>query len=248
MKQDTVRGKPLRRRGFYLLPNLLTTSGLFAGFYAIIAVTQGRFENAAVAIFIAMLADSLDGRVARLTNTQTDFGVQYDTLADMVSFGVATAFLPYKWALAGLGKLGWLAAFLFVAATALRLARFNVKTAITDKRYFQGLPSTAAAGVIAGMVWCADEYAFIGPNHRVFVLLVTVGLAFAMVSNVCYYSFKDSGTKGRVPFIALLLLVVMFVCIAWDPGLVLFLIFFGYACSGPALALYRRYKKRRETK
>jgi len=151
-----------RRRGIYLLPNLFTTAALFAGFFAIISAIQGRFEVAAVAIFIAMILDGLDGRVARMTNTQTEFGAEYDSLSDMVSFGVAPALVVYLWGLSTLGKVGWLAAFIYTAGAALRLARFNTQAVSIDKRYFQGLPSSAAVAVVFGMVWVVIEYGFSG--------------------------------------------------------------------------------------
>jgi CDP-diacylglycerol---serine O-phosphatidyltransferase len=235
----------LRGRGIYLLPNLLTTATLFAAFYSMIAILKGRVEMAAIAIFIAMLADSLDGRVARLTNTQTNFGVQYDSLADMVAFGVASAFLVYNWALAGLGKLGWLAAFLFVAATALRLARFNTQAVSADKRYFQGLPCPAAAGVLAGLVWATNEYQLAGQMLSPVVLVLTILLAVAMVSNMRYHSFKQLDSQRKVSFVTVLAIVLLFVCIAIDPAVILFLLFFIYALSGPVITIYHRRKKKR---
>ncbi len=234
----------LRRRGIYLLPNLLTTTSLFAGFYSMIMVLNGHFERAAIAIFVAMLADSLDGRVARLTNTQTAFGVQYDSLADMASFGVATAFLVYNWFLIDLGKLGWLAAFVFTAATALRLARFNTQAVSADKRYFQGLPCPPAAGVLAAMVWCASEYQLDGRAVMIFALVTTLALAFAMVSNIRYSSFKELD-KGKVPFITVLVVVLLFACIAIDPAPILCLTLFSFALSGPILTISRRRKQQR---
>ena len=219
------------RRGIYILPNLFTTAGLFFGFFAIIQATKGKFELAALAIFIAMVMDGLDGRIARMTNTTSDFGAEYDSLVDVIAFGLTPALVMYEWVLGGMGKLGWLAAFVYVAATALRLARFNTQKA-ADKRFFQGLPSPAAAAVLAAWVWMMDEYGFQGVAVNAVSWLVTVGTAAAMVSNVKYYSFKDLDLKGKIPFVKLLIIVLAFVLIALDPPRMLFLIFFGYFVSG----------------
>lgn len=233
-----------RRRGIYLLPNLFTIAGLFAGFYAIVTAMEGYFNYAAVAIFVAMIMDFFDGRVARLTNTQSAFGAELDSLSDMVSFGVAPALVIYSWSLEGLGKLGWLAAFIFAAAGALRLARFNTQVLVADKRYFQGLPIPAAAGVLASMVWlCVDSEIF-GDVVSVMTAVLAIIIAILMVSNVRYYSFKEIDLKGRVPFVAILLVVLAFVGISLDPPKILFLIFFCYALSGPILTLYSLHKKR----
>ena len=234
----------LRERGIFLLPNLLTTVSLFAGFYSIVSVLKAHFSIAAIAIFVSMIADCLDGRVARLTNTQTAFGVQYDSLADMVTFGVATPFLVYIWALTGLGKIGWLAAFLFVAATALRLARFNTQAASADKRYFQGLPCPSAAAVLVSLVWCAHEYAIAGKSIALLVLLLTLALAFAMVSTLRYHSFKKIDIKGRISFVTVLMTVVIIAGVALNPPLILFLIFLAYAASGPVLTITHLRRKR----
>lgn len=233
-----------RRRGIYLLPNLFTTAGLFAGFYAIVAAMNGRFEAAAVAIFIAMVMDGIDGRLARLTHTQTDFGAEYDSMADMVSFGLAPALVMYTWGLSTLGKIGWLAAFIYAAGAALRLARFNTQVGIADKRYFQGLASPAAAGIIAGMVWLGADYGVHGSKVMIPALIITVLAAVLMVSNVRYHSFKELDLKGKVPFVALLILVLAFVFISTDPPKVLFALFFLYALSGPVFTLIQRRKKR----
>lgn len=219
------------RRGIYILPNLFTTAGLFFGFFAIIQATKGRFEFAAIAVFIAMLMDGLDGRIARMTNTTSDFGAEYDSLADVIAFGLTPALVMYEWVLGDMGKLGWLAAFVYVAATALRLARFNTQK-IADKNYFQGLPSPAGAAVLAAWVWMMDEYGFQGAAVNVVSWVVTVGTAAAMVSNIRYYSFKDLDLKGKIPFVKLLVIVLAFVLIALDPPRMLFLIFFGYFVSG----------------
>ncbi len=236
---------PKRRRGIYLLPNLFTTAGLFAGFYAIIAATKGRFEAAAIAIFVAMIMDSLDGRIARMTNTQSDFGKEYDSLSDMVAFGLAPALVMYEWVLTGLGKLGWLAAFIYAAGAALRLARFNVQHAVANKRYFQGLASPAAAGVLGGMIWVGDDFGLReATGIPVLAAIMTVVVALLMVSNVRYRSFKDLDLRGKVPFVAVLLLVLIFAFISIDPPQVLFALFFGYAVSGPVNTLVFLRKRR----
>lgn len=233
-----------RGRGIYLLPNLFTTAGLFAGFYAIVAAMEGLFDIAAIAIFVAMIMDSLDGRVARLTNTQSAFGAELDSLSDMVSFGIAPALVIYSWSLKSLGKLGWLAAFIFAAATALRLARFNTQLGTADKRYFQGLPSPAGAGIIAGIVWLSVETAIPGASITLLIATLTVLTALVMVSNIRYHSFKQVDLKGRVPFVTILLVVLTFVGISLDPPKVLFLIFFSYGLSGPLFTLWNLRKTR----
>jgi len=233
-----------RRRGIYLLPNLFTIAGLFAGFYAIVIAMEGYFNYAAIAIFVAMIMDFFDGRVARLTNTQSAFGAELDSLSDMVSFGVAPALVIYSWSLEGLGKLGWLAAFIFAAAGALRLARFNTQVLIADKRYFQGLPIPAAAGVLASMVWLCVDSEILGDGVSMITAVLAILIAILMVSNVRYYSLKEIDLKGRVPFVAILLVVLAFVGISLDPPKILFLIFFCYALSGPILTLHALYKAR----
>ena len=243
-KQD----KQQRRRGIYLLPNLFTTAALFAGFYAIVAATKGHFETAAIAIYVAMLLDGLDGRVARLTNTQSDFGAEYDSLADMISFGLAPALVMYEWALSGMGKLGWLAAFIYTASAALRLARFNTQVGISDKRYFQGLASPAAAAIVAGMVWVGDIYVPDGPVLQYTSLVMTLAAGLLMVSNVRYHSFKGIDLKGKVPFMAMLIIVAVFVLVTYDPPSVLFSIFLVYALSGPVMTLVQLRKRRAERK
>lgn len=253
MDQNSVPESPeiKQRRGIYLLPNLLTTAALFAGFYAIVAAMSMRFQPAAIAIFVAMVFDGLDGRVARMTNTQSDFGTQYDSLSDMVSFGLAPALVMYEWSLmhlAGVGwlwaKLGWLAAFVYAAGAALRLARFNTQVGIADKRYFQGLPSPSAAAVVAGMVWVGADLEISGADVMFPALVVTSAIGVLMVSNVRYYSFKDVDLKNRVPFMAVLAVVLVFVLISIDPPRVLFTLFLLYALSGPVLYLIRLYRKR----
>ena len=251
--QNTSQDKPVKKRsrGIYLLPNLITTAALFAGFYGIIAGTQGKFELACVAIFIAMILDALDGRVARMTNTQTEFGAEYDSLADMGSFGLAPALVMYEWSLSSLvnvsftfGKLGWLAAFLYVASGALRLARFNTKASNTDKRYFQGLPSPAAAGVVVGFVWACFDNGITGESVSLFALPIIVFSGVMMVSNVSYYSFKDIDFHNKVPFMAMLIVVLVFVFAAIDPPIALFSCFMIYALSGPIISVLRRFRKR----
>ena len=232
-----------RHRGIYLLPNLFTTGALFAGFYAIVAGMKGQFEPAAIGLFVAMIMDGLDGRVARLTGTQSAFGAQYDSLADMVSFGLAPALVSFNWALSSFGKLGWLAAFIYVAATALRLARFNTKLDTADKRYFIGLSCTAAAGVVAGMVWIGTELDISAKRISTIVALMLIGLAILMVSNLRYYSFKEVDFKNHVPFFAVLVVVLLFSVIAWNPPAILFLMFFLYAMSGPGLWLKRKWNR-----
>jgi len=235
------------KRGVYLLPNILTTFGLFAGFFAIVLATKGQYADAAVAIFIAMLWDGLDGRVARLTNTQSEFGEQYDSMADLVSFGVAPALLMYFYLFENLGKIGWIAAFIYVAAGALRLARFNTQIGVEDKRYFQGLPSPAAAALIAGMVWAKE---MIGPSVyddqyltvSAWIILVSAGIL--MVSNVRYYSFKEINFKGRSSFKLLLLATLILVVISLWPSAILFIFFFAYAISGLIMTTVEIRKKR----
>lgn len=237
-----------KKRSIYLLPNLLTTVGLFAGFYAVVAAMKGYFSDAAIAIFIAMIADGLDGRVARLTNTESDFGGQYDSLSDMVAFGVAPALVVYSWALMTLGKLGWLAAFLYTAGTALRLARFNAESSVVaDKQFFKGLPSPAAAGFIAGMVWLGRELGFNVHDFALAIGLLTVLIGCLMVSNFRYYSFKKFDFKNHVPFVAMVIVVAIFVFISVDPPSVLFFLFFVYAFSGPVMSfiIWRQARKKR---
>jgi CDP-diacylglycerol--serine O-phosphatidyltransferase len=220
-------------RGIYLLPNLLTTAGLFSGFYAVVMSMNGQFENAAIAIFVAMIFDGLYGRVARMTNTQSAFGAEYDSMADMVSFGVAPALIAYNFGLSELGKFGWLAAFIYVACAALRLARFNTQIGMSDNRYFQGLASPAAAALISGMVWVSMEYDIGGNDYGVIVAIITGITGLLMVSNFKYNSFKEVDWSGKVPFVALLLIMMVFIIVATAPSLVLFIVFILYAIAGP---------------
>lgn len=233
-----------RSRGIYLLPNLFTTAALFAGFYAIVAAMQGLFEKAAVAVFVAMVLDGFDGRVARWTNTQSDFGAEYDSLSDMVSFGLAPALVMYQWSLHGLGKPGWLAAFIYAAAAALRLARFNTQVGIADKRFFQGLASPSAAAIVAGAVWVGDSYGVKGADFQWLTFFLTIAAGVLMVSNVRYYSFKNLDLKGKVPFVVVLGVVLVFVLISIDPPQVLFGIFFLYALSGPVMTVVMYMRRR----
>lgn len=242
--------KERRRRGIYLLPNLFTTAALFSGFYAVLAAMNGKFEHAAIAIFIAMILDGLDGRVARMTNTQTAFGAEYDSLSDMVAFGLAPALVSYVWSLDNLGKVGWMAAFVYTAAAALRLARFNTQVGIADKRYFQGLPSPAAAAVIAGSVWVAVEYGIAGEDVSILVGILTVASGLLMVSNVRYNSFKEIDLKGKIPFVSVVIMALALAIVVVQPATVLFVIFMTYAISGPVLTLkhlQQRRKSRRKS-
>jgi len=231
-----------RRRGIYLLPNLFTLTALFAGFYAIIAAMKGHFEIAAIAVFIGMVMDTLDGRVARLTNTQTEFGAQLDSLSDMVSFGVAPAVILYAWGLNTLGKAGWLITFVYAACVALRLARFNVQHATSDKRYFVGLPCPPAAAVIASLIWSVDQYALNMTGIYVATAILTVIVSLLMVSNIRYYSFKDVDLKNKVPFVVILLIVLFFVLISVDPALILLVSSLGFALSGLVMYAWRWQK------
>ena len=237
-----------RRRGIYLLPNLFTTAALFCGFYAIVAAINARFEPAAIAMFVAMFLDGMDGRIARMTNTQSDFGEQYDSLSDLVSFGLAPALVMYQWSLYSLGKLGWLAAFVYAATAALRLARFNTQAATEDKRFFQGLPSPASAALLAGFIWLgvANDLND-GSNLIAITFPLTLAAGLLMVSNIRYHSFKQFDLKGRVPFMTILGLVLILALIALRPSIVLFLLAFIYALSGPimTLLLIRRHRAKR---
>jgi CDP-diacylglycerol--serine O-phosphatidyltransferase len=238
------------RRGIYLLPNLFTTAALFAGFYAIIVALKGQFAPAAIAILVAMVLDALDGRVARMTNTQSDFGGEYDSLADMVSFGVAPALIVYEWSLTHVGafaaswdKLGWLAAFLYVGCTALRLARFNTQIGKADKRFFQGLASPSAAAVMVGMVWFTRDLGISGRELMIVAFAVTIGSGLLMVSNIPYYSFKEFGSGRRIPFMALVAVILVFVFTSIDPPKVIFAGFALYALSGPVWWTWRRLRR-----
>ena len=234
---DNAGQRQRQRRGIYLLPNMITTAGLFAGFYSIVAAMNGRFEPAAVAIFVAMIMDGIDGRVARLTHTQSEFGVQYDSLSDMVCFGLAPALVMYEWSLksmisVGWAKLGWLAAFIYTASAALRLARFNAQVATAEKSYFRGLPSPSAAGVLAGLVWAATDLGIPGKDLVYLVFVLTIATGMLMVSNIRYFSFKEFNVKNRVSVLALLVVVLLYAFASIDPPKVLFSGFMIYAISG----------------
>ncbi len=231
------------KRGIYLLPNLFTITALFAGFYAIVAAIKGHFDNAGIATFVATVMDALDGRVARLTHTQTAFGAELDSLSDVVCFGVAPALIVYLWGLDSLGKAGWLIAFVFAMSVALRLARFNTQQASADKRYFKGLACTAGAPILVSMVWSLDQYDLNNPLTHVVVAIVTVLVSILMISNVLYHSFKDFDLKNRVPFVVILLIVLFFVLSSVDPPLVWLILSLSYALSGPIFWLWRWRKK-----
>ena len=243
-KDGTPAPVPLRSRSIYLLPNAFTTAALFCGFYAIVMAMNGQFSNAAVAIFAAMVLDATDGRVARLTNTQSEFGAQYDSLSDMVSFGAAPALIVYEWSLRGMGKLGWLAAFVYCAGAALRLARFNTNIAVVDKRFFQGLPSPAAAALVAGFIWLMDDLRIAGADFNWLSWAITVYAGLTMVTNVPFYSFKDINFRKSVPFITIFLIVLIFVAVSSDPPKVLFGLFVIYGLSGYGVFFWQWFKGR----
>ncbi len=233
-----------RRKAIYLLPNLFTTGALFAGFFAILRAIQGDFEQAAMAIFVAMILDGLDGRVARLTNTQSDFGVQYDSLSDVISFGLAPAVIVFQWSLNGIGdRWGMLGAFVFVAAAAVRLARFNVQVETVDKKYFVGLASPAAAAVLMGMVWFFEEHGIAFQENIGWVWIITVVTGLLMVSSMPYYSFKSVSPQIRVSFLSVPLLILLFVLALKDFPLTLWLIASAYALSAPLWFIARRVRK-----
>ncbi len=228
-----------RHRGIYLLPNLFTTGALFSGFYAILNAINGNFEAAAIAIFVAMILDGLDGRVARLTHTESDFGAEYDSLSDMVAFGLAPSLVIYLWSMQSSGKLGWLAAF--------RLARFNTQVGTADKRFFQGLPSPSAAAVLAACVWLGVDKGVTGNNLSLLTSMLTVAIGLLMVSNLRYHSFKQIDFRGKVPFVFVVAMMLGFAVIFLQPPLVLFFLFLGYALSGPLLTLWqRRFRRKRK--
>ena len=237
-------GRTMRQRGIYLLPNLFTTGALFAGFYAIIAGMRGDFEAAAIAIFFAMLFDGLDGRIARLTQTSSKFGAEYDSLSDMVSFGVAPALVVYSWGLSGLGKFGWSVAFIYAACAALRLARFNTQIDTADKAWFTGLASPPAAAAIAALVWVFNDVGIAGADIpgevAVLAAVLTAVIGILMIANVPYYSFKTIDPQGRVPFAVIILIVLVFGLVMMDPPRVLLAAALIYAASGPLMLLRRK--------
>lgn len=238
--EDLVGRK--RRKGIYILPNLFTLAALFGGFYAIVMAMNGRFDQAAIGVFCAMVLDSLDGRVARMTNTQSAFGEQMDSLSDMVSFGAAPALIAYVWGLTSLGRWGWIGAFVYCACAALRLARFNVNTAVVDKRFFQGLPSPAAAALVAGFIWLMNDAGIDGFDVRwiTFALMLFAGLT--MVTNVPFYSFKDISMKRSVPFAVIVLVALGIAVINIHPPTVMFALFVMYGLSGYAVYGWRKTK------
>lgn len=237
--RKSLMNPELRRRGIYLLPNLLTTAALFAGFYAIVQAMTGRFEHAAVAIFVAMVFDGLDGRVARLTRTQSAFGAEYDSLSDMVSFGAAPALIVFEWAMKGMGKWGWIAAFVYCAGAALRLARFNTNIGVVDKRYFQGLPSPAAAALVAGFVWIVNDLNIPGEVVRWYAFALALFCGITMVSTLRYWSGKDINLRRSVPFMVLPVIVLGYVLVSSYPPGVLFGLFLCYALSGYVMAAWQ---------
>ncbi len=238
----------LRRKGIYVLPNAITLAALFAGFYSIVMAMNGRFDISAIGIFVAAVLDSMDGRVARMTNSQSAFGEQMDSLCDMVSFGAAPALIMYEWALRDLGKMGWVPAFVYIAGAALRLARFNTNIAVVDKRFFQGLPSPAAAALVVGFVWAMDTFDFKGGAEgkwlawTAFALTLFAGLT--MVTNLPFYSFKDISFKRTVPFVAIVAIALGIAFITISPPVVLFGLFVLYGISGYAVYVRKRLKGR----
>lgn len=233
MKNDGVAKKSPRKRGIYLLPNILTTANLFCGFYGMLASMQGAYELAAVLLVVAMILDSLDGRIARMTNTMSKFGAEFDSLADLVTFGVAPAILAYSWALAAYGKWGWLVAFLFVVCGALRLARFNIQIGIIESKVFNGLPIPGAASVIATGIMLYFYLGGEGKHHDLAILMTVAALALLMVSNLKYYSFKDLNFFSRKPFMSFVLIVIILIIVAAEPQITLFTFSVGYGLSGP---------------
>ena len=234
----------ISRRGIYLLPNLLTTGALFSGYYAITSAIGGRYETAVIAIFVAMILDGLDGRVARLTHTESEFGVQYDSLSDMISFGAAPALVMYLWAFVGFGKVGLFAAFVHMAGGALRLARFNAQVGTADKRYFQGLPSPAAAAIIAGFIWICLAHGYDIEVVKYPAIVLTISTGLLMVSNFRYSSFKEIDFRGKVPFIVAISVMLAIAFVMAQPETMLFLLFLGYAISGPIVTLVMRRRRR----
>jgi CDP-diacylglycerol---serine O-phosphatidyltransferase len=246
---------PPRVRGVYWLPNLLTTGTLFAGFYSIVAAIDaaghGDFSRAAIAVYIAMLFDGLDGRVARWTNTQSEFGKQYDSLSDMVAFGLAPAIVVYQWGVARIaeygtfwGRFGWLAAFLYAVAAAMRLARFNSRT-VADKRYFEGLPSPSAAAAVAGFVWMSSDFKFAGLPALVLAFVITILIGILMVSKFSYWSGKEVNTRGRIPWVYAAVIPLIYIIVSLSPES-LFTLFGLYAASAPMYWVWRRVRRRRK--
>jgi CDP-diacylglycerol---serine O-phosphatidyltransferase len=237
-----------KRKGLYILPNAISLAALFASFYAIVMAMNGRFEAAAIGVFCAAVLDSLDGRVARMTNTQSAFGEQMDSLCDMVSFGLAPALIIYIWALQGIGRFGWMAAFVYCAAAALRLARFNVNIGVVDKRYFQGLPSPAAAALVMGLIWVMDDAGFTGVARAGWLawtaFTVTMYAGLSMVTNAPFYSFKAVDRRRTVPFVVIVAIALAIAVINIHPPIVLFALFCLYGVSGYVVYAYRKSKGR----
>ena len=233
------------RRGIYLLPNLFTVGAMFAGFYAIIAATHSNFDMAAIAILIAMLLDGLDGRVARLTQTQSEFGAQMDNMSDMLCFGVAPALVLYEWSLHGIGKIGWLAAFIYTVCTALRLARFLSLDDPTDKRFSRGLTTTAAAGFIASILWFCTKHNITGDSIKSLILAITLGVALLKVSTIPFYTFKNFYILNKIPFVSIVVIALAFAFIAIDPPDVFLILFGCYVLSGPTMSVVRYFKRRK---
>lgn len=247
--KNTPKSEIPRGRGIFLLPTSITLLGLFAGFYGIVAATKGQFTYAPMAIFLAMLLDGLDGRIARMTNTQTRFGAELDSISDMVTCGVAPALVVYFWSLHSLGKIGWLISFVYMASVALRLARFNARAQNSDKRFFQGLPSPAGAGILAGLVWLCHENVIYGPSVSIWVATVTTFTALMLVSSIPYRSFKDLSSLDNVPFVAVVAACLIFVLIAMNPPAVLFSAFMLFGLYGPVMKAWLFCaKKMRKTK
>ena len=246
--RKTLFNPELRRRGIYILPNLFTTAALFCGFFAIMQAMKGGFELAVIAIFLAMVLDGLDGRVARLTNTQSAFGAEYDSLSDMVSFGVAPALVTYSWALKDMGRLGWIAAFIYCAGAALRLARFNSSAEATDKRFFQGLPSPAAAALVAGFVWVMIDIGVPGVDVRWAACAIIVFAGITMVTSIRFYSFKDFNLRRSVPFVFIVVIALSMALLSYEPSVALFVLFMVYALSGYVIALLRFIRRKASVK
>ncbi|MCX7121370.1 MAG: phosphatidylcholine/phosphatidylserine synthase [Gammaproteobacteria bacterium] len=232
------------RRGIYLLPNLFTVGALFAGFYAIVASTHGKFDTAAIAIFVAMLLDGLDGRVARLTQTESEFGAQMDNMSDMVCFGVTPALVLYQWSLSGVGKMGWLAAFIYTVCTALRLARFLSMDDHDNKRFSRGLTTTAAAGFIASVLWFCTKHNINGDSIKSLILAITICVALLKVSTIPFYTFKDFDIRNKIPFVAIVVMALAFAFIAIDPPDVFLAVFGLYVLSGPVMFIYQKARGR----
>ncbi len=237
-----------RMRGIYLLPNLFTVAAMFAGFYAIVAAMKGHYQYAAIAIWVAVILDGLDGRIARLMHAESEFGAQLDSFSDMVSFGIAPALVMYTWALAVMGKPGWLAAFIFAVCTALRLARFNIQAKKIDKRYFQGLPTTPTAAFVASIIWACSVYNVTGEAIAIPMIVIAILLGLLEVSTIRYRSFKDLDVRNKVPFMAILITVLIIVLISFDPPDILLILTFLYVISGPIGTVWALRKRRQAKK